>query len=164
MSTASFIHELPLGTSPKDKRVLKIRFEAGRLLYNACLSEGLRLLDLMRERKLWQKARNTTNKKQRKELFSSLQKEFGLSDYGLQSFATEVKNNCHIGDHLDAHSCQKIATRAFAAISQCMFGKRGRPRFKGKNRFRSIEGKSNGAGIRFKDGKVYWLGLELKPI
>jgi transposase len=45
-----------------------------------------------------------------------------------------------------------------------MFGKRGRPRFKGKNRFRSIEGKSNASGIRFKDGKVYWSGLELKPI
>jgi putative transposase len=45
-----------------------------------------------------------------------------------------------------------------------MFSKRGRPRFKGKNRFRSIEGKSNSAGIRFKDGKIYWSGLELKAI
>lgn len=71
------------------------------------------------------------------------------------------KNSCSIGDHLDAHSTQKIATRAFGAISQYMFGKRGRPRFKNKNRFRSIEGKSNASGIRFKDGKIYWSGLEL---
>ena len=34
------------------------------------------------------------------------------------------------------------------------FGKRGRPR--GKGRFRSIEGKSNKSGIRFTEGKVIW--------
>lgn len=164
MSEASFIYELPLESTPSDERILNIRFESGRLLYNACLGEGLRRLDLMRERKLWQKARKTINKKERKEIFSKLQKQFELSDYSLQAFAIKTKNNCHIGDHLDAHSSQKIATRAYKAIAQYMFGKRGRPRFKGKNRFRSIEGKNNSAGIRFRDGKIYWSGLELKAI
>jgi putative transposase len=82
----------------------------------------------------------------------------------LQAFAIKTKNSCHIGDHLDAHSTQKIATRAFKAVSEYMFGKRGRPRFKSKNRFRSMEGKSNASGIRFKDGKILWSGLELKPL
>ena len=51
-------------------------------------------------------------------------KEAGLSDYGLQAFAIAVKNNCHIGDHLDAHTTQKVATRAYRAIAQYMFGKK----------------------------------------
>ena len=161
MSKSVFIYELPLQITPHDERILNIRFSCARLLYNACLGEGLRRLDLMRERTLWHKARRSKNKKERKELFGLLQKEANLSDYSLQAFATKTKNSCSIGDHLDAHSTQKVATRAFGAISQYMFGKRGRPRFKNKNRFRSIEGKSNASGIRFKDGKIYWSGLEL---
>jgi putative transposase len=164
MSKSVFIYELPLQITPHDERILNIRFNCARLLYNACLGEGLRRLDLMRERILWQKARKSKNKKERKELFGLLQKEAGLSDYSLQAFATKTKNSCSIGDHLDAHTAQKIATRAFRAISQYMFGNRGRPRFKNKNRFRSIEGKSNASGIRFKDGKIYWSGLELTPL
>ena len=164
MSKNIFIYELPLEITPHDARILSIRFSCARLLYNACLGEGLRRLDLMRERALWQKARKSTNKKERKELFGLMQKEADLSDYSLQAFATKTKNSCFIGDHLDAHSAQKIATRAFRAISQYMFGNRGRPRFKNKNRFRSIEGKSNASGIRFKDGKIYWSGLELTPL
>jgi hypothetical protein len=128
MSKSVFIYELPLRTTPHDERMLNIRFNCARMLYNACLGEGIRRLDLMRERTLWQKARKSTNKKERKELFGLLQKEAGLSDYGLQAFAIRTKNNSSIADHLDAHSTQKVATRAFKAISQYMFGKRGRPR------------------------------------
>jgi len=134
------------------------------MLYNACLREGLRRLDLIRERKLWQRVRKSTNKKERRELFALMQKEADLSDYSLQAFAIKTKNSCHIKAHLDTHSTQKIATRAYLALSQYMFGKRGRPRFKNESRFRSIEGKNNASGIRFKDGKIYWSGLELKPL
>jgi hypothetical protein len=74
MSEATFIYELPLEVTIHDDRILDLRFECGRLLYHACLGEGLRRLDLMRERKLWQHARKTTNKKERKELFLSYKK------------------------------------------------------------------------------------------
>jgi putative transposase len=66
MSEAFYVYELPLEATAHDVRILNIRFESGRSLYNACLGEGLRRLDLMRERKLWQKARKSTNKKERK--------------------------------------------------------------------------------------------------
>jgi putative transposase len=164
MPKASFIYELPLQTTPYDEGVLDRRFDSGGALFNACLGEGLRRLDLMKERKIWHRARKCADKKERKELFKRIQKEACLSDYNLQAFAIKTKNSCHISDHLDTHSVQKIATRAFNAVSEYMFGKRGRPRFKNRKRFRSIEGKSNASGIRFKDGKIYWSGLELKPI
>jgi transposase len=44
------------------------------------------------------------------------------------------------------------------------FGKHGKPRFKGKGQFDSVEGKSNVSGIRWKNGAVHWMGLELKAI
>ena len=44
---------------------------------------------------------------------------------------------------LDTHVCQKIATRAYLSIDRFSKRKGGKPRFKSKNRFSSIEGKSN---------------------
>jgi transposase len=45
-----------------------------------------------------------------------------------------------------------------------MFGKRGKPRFKARGRYRSVEGKSNASGIRFKDGRLVWGTLSLRPL
>jgi len=42
-------------------------------------------------------------------------------------------NHCWIGAHLDINTIQKLATRAFKAAQQYAFGRRGRPRFKGRN-------------------------------
>jgi putative transposase len=47
----SFIHELPLRTSPADERACAIMLDAARNIANAVLGEGLRRLDLMRESK-----------------------------------------------------------------------------------------------------------------
>jgi len=52
--TPSFIAEFSLLTTPADERELSIRLDAARNVYNACLGESLRRLDLMRESKAWQ--------------------------------------------------------------------------------------------------------------
>jgi hypothetical protein len=49
--TPSFIAEFPLSTKPADERELSIRLDGARQIYNACLGESLRRLDLMRESK-----------------------------------------------------------------------------------------------------------------
>ena len=65
-STSSFITEIPLKISPSIERTLPhywdfqgslARFEAGRQLYNACLSEALRRKDLMQQSKAYQATR-----------------------------------------------------------------------------------------------------------
>ena len=45
----SFVCELPLVLAGADERVLATRFDVARQTYNACLSEALRRLGLMRE-------------------------------------------------------------------------------------------------------------------
>jgi len=156
----SFIHELILQTNPYEKKVLNIRLEMARILYNTILLEGFKRLKLIKESKIFQKAKKSKDFKH----YNEVNKLYKFSDYDFQSFAIKTKNSCMIKDHLDAHVCQKVATRAYQAVDKYRKGKMGKPRFKGKNRFLSIEGKSNITGIRFKNKKLYYKGLIINPI
>jgi len=161
LMTDRFIHKLPLSVNPNEDRILMVRLNAARQLYNACLGEALRKLDLMRESKLYRKARKSRDDKERTALFRQSRKQYGFFDYEIQAFAVRTKNACWIGEHVDSASCQKMGTRAFETVAQYAYGKRGRPRFRNYFRFHSIEGKSNAAGIRWKNGRVEWSGLSL---
>ncbi len=55
--TSSFVTELPLRVTPGQEVALNKRFEAARQVYNACLGESLKRLDLIRQSKAWQAAR-----------------------------------------------------------------------------------------------------------
>ena len=48
VKTLSFVAEFPLQTTAADEKTLDTRLNAARHLYNACLQESLRRLDLMR--------------------------------------------------------------------------------------------------------------------
>lgn len=162
--TDTFIHEIPLKTTPHDEAVLDVRLEAARNLYNACLRESLRRVDLMRESKAYQAARNLPKGKPRNEAFKACRDGHGFLEYALHPFAAKTCKSCWIGDHLDAFTIQKTASRAFGAVEQYAYGGRGRPRYKRKGWLTSVEGKSNTAGIRWRDGRVLWSGLTLMPI
>ena len=160
----AFIHEIPLKATPHDLAVLDVRLEAARQLYNACLRESLRRLELMRESKQYQSATDLPKGKLRNAAFKAARDQFQFQEYSVHTFAVRTKNACWIGDHLDVHVVQKIATRAFGATEQHAYGGRGRPRFKRFGWLTSIEGKSNAAGIRWRDGLVLWSGLKLQPL
>jgi len=179
--TPSFILELAVVSSPHDESELNTRFEAARQVYNACLGEALRRLELLRQSKGFQEARkmpktlglsakrtetiNGKSNKERSSAFKALNARFGFSEYALHIHATKIRNSW-IGNHLDSTTAQKIATRAFKAVQRVAFGKAKRVRFKGKNQFKSVEGKTNKSGIRYNEntGCVEWKGLKLKCI
>ena len=54
--TPSFILELGLETNAHEEAELNSRFEAARQLYNACLNEAKRRLELLRQSKEYQQA------------------------------------------------------------------------------------------------------------
>lgn len=168
--TDSFICELPLILQADAERALHVRFDAARQVYNACLGEGLKRLDLLRQSKAYQTARElpkgpkgSSQSKARAESFSAANAVVGFREYDLHAYAKQFGHSW-LGEHLDAFTIQKIATRAFQAVKEYALGKRGRPRFKGKNQFDSVEGKSNDSGIRWRENRVEWLGLELLAI
>ncbi len=163
----AFVLELPLRVSRADERVLLVRFEAARQLYNACLGEALRRLDRMRASEEWQAARRIPReqKDERRRAFRAATNRYGFTAFAIEAFGTTCKNACWIGEHLDAHTSQKVARRAFEAVRQYGFGKRGRPRFKGRFKaVTAVEGKSNAAGIRWRGDRVEWKGLVLSPL
>jgi hypothetical protein len=166
-TTPSFIVELPLSVSQADDAEAMVRLDLARRLFNACLGEALKRLDLMRESKAWQKARllnRTSQKKERNEEFKRLSHQFGFNLASISAFGTQCKNEAKWKDHLGAHETQRISERAFHAAEEYSFGKRGRPRFKGRNRpLHSLEGKSDGSGLKWNKeiGCLQWSGMVL---
>ncbi len=150
----TFITELPMIASRAYDAVMLDRFEAARRLNNAVLGDGLKALALMLESKAWTAAKampkgeaKSAVRNARNEAFKACNQHFGFTKYALQAMATAHKNAAGFENRLDAHDTQKIASRVFASLQEYAFGKRGRPRFKGKDRpLQSMEGKSNAAG------------------
>jgi hypothetical protein len=161
--TLSFVTEMPLRVSPSQERKLLKRLEAARQVYNACLGEALKRLELLRQSKAYRVARKMPKGKARSQAFREAEARVGFREYDLHAYAGQFGHS-FLGEHLDAFTIQKVATRAFRAVREYALGKRGKPHFKGKGSFSSVEGKSNGSGIRWRGDHVEWLGLILPAI
>ncbi len=167
-TTPSFITELPIIVDSKLEKQLSARFQAARQLYNACLSEALIRMELVRNSEPYKQAKRLNRnkqKKQRKDLFKEARKQARFSDYELQSFATLIaKSSKWISVQVDSNTQQKLATRAFKAVERILFGMAKLVRFKVTSRFKSVEGKSNKQGLRWLKDSLVWCGLTLPPI
>ena len=159
-STPSFVCDLPLILAGDDERRLRIRLDCARHIYNAVLGESLKRLSLLRQSKAFQAARRLRGK-ERGHAFRALDVQFRLREYDLHTYATQFSRSW-LGEHLDAHTIQAAASRAWNAMRLYQLGVRGRPRFKGKGQFHSVEGKSNKQGIRWRDGAIVWGDLRLR--
>ena len=163
-TTPSYIAEFPLRTSAANERVLAVRLEAARHIYNACLGEALKRLALMRQSTDWQAARALPKGTARTALFKAAIARYGFTAASIQKHAEACRDACWIGAHLGSHDTQTTSLRAFTAVQKHAFGKRGRPRFKGCGRLHSVEGKGDAViRLRWQDDKpvVLWDGLVL---
>ena len=157
-TTPSFVHELPLKVLPQDSKELDKRLDAARQLCNACLSECLRRIQLIKQSRLWKKAKELrkTDPATSKKLYKEAKETHDFSEYDLHKYAKETAKQCFIAKRLDSLTIQKMASRAFSAASDYLHNKRGKPRFKPKSRMHSVEGKNNLSGIRFHEGIIIW--------
>ena len=160
-TTPTFIVELPLSVTQAEAREMGVRLELGRQLYNACLGEGLRRLERLREGLPWARAcamprmKDRKPNKERAAAFAAARTAAGFTSAAISAFGTRCKNEAKWNDarartdaRVGAHECQIIAQQAFSAVDLYAFGKRGRPRFKGKGRpLHSLQGKSADSGI-----------------
>jgi|SRR5271157_2188547 len=168
--TPSFVCELPLTVTPADELELSIRLDCARMVYNACLGESLKRLERLRGTEAYQAARrmpkgakNSPAAQARRAAFCAANEQAGFREYDLHAYATQF-SHAWLGEHLDSNTVQKAATRAFLAVQQYAIGKRGKPRFRGRGWFDSVEGKTNASGILWRENAVRWLGLELPAI
>jgi len=165
-STPTFIVELPLRVPRAADREMLVRLDLARQLYNACLGDALRRLDLLQESVAWAQAcafPKTVGKKlnpKRRDAFTAVRAAHGFTQDALSAFGTACKNaaewnagRARSDPRLGAHETQRIAERAFAAVNRYAYGTQGRPRFKGKRRpLHSLEGKSQESGITWNAG------------
>ena len=171
--TPSFITEVPLVVSSAEHSELLARFQAGRQLYNAVLNEAMARVRLIQKSDLYKFAKSLPKGKDgkdpktkaRSDAFKLANQAYRYSDYDLQAYANSTaKSSKWIAQSIDAQSQQTIATRAFKASQRVMFGVAKSVRFKVPSRFKSMEGKTNKQGIRWKDDQLVWGNLALKAI
>ncbi len=163
-----FIIELKLLLETWQKDILLKRFEIARTLYNTTLSYAVKHYTLMQESKhyrkqlrRYQKAKKSNDSKELKQTakeLDNIRQSFGLSEYQLHAYIKKHQHNYK--KHIDSNTSQKIASTVWKAIQDVLF-KRSKAHFKRYGMLHSIEGKSNKAGIRFKENIVYWNGLTL---
>ena len=134
---------------PHEERALLARLEAARQVYNACLGEARTRVRLVRESKAFQRARTLARgDPERTLLFRAARVQHGFSDFALQAYAKPL-GHAWLGEHLDSHVLQKLATRAYGAANRLLVGQAKRVRFKGKAQLDSMEGKTNTTGMRW---------------
>lgn len=161
--TPSFICEIPLRVAPAEARILNARLEAARQVYNACLGEALRRAKLLLERRAYREAQRLPKGEARTEVFRAVRQSVAFTDAALQRYAVRLRQRA-FREHLDVHTTQKLASRAFAAVNAWLLGQRGRPRFKAYRQLDTVEGKSNHAGIRWRGDHVAWSGVFLSAL
>jgi len=165
--TTSFITEIPLIVDSKQDAELLSRFQAARQLYNACLNEAMVRMNLLRNSDAYKAAKKIPrdNPKERQKAFGEARKQYRYSDYDIQAYATLVSTKSKwISEKLDSNTQQTLATRAFKASERVLFGRAKKVRYKVPSRFKSVEGKTNKQGIRWKDNQLVWGKLKLTPI
>ena len=113
---------------PSQERTLLTRLEAARQVYNACLSEARKRVRLVRESQAFKRARTLSrDDPERKRLFAQARQQHACSDYALHTFAKPLGHSW-LGEHLDSHTIQKLASRAYAAANRLLVGKAKRVR------------------------------------
>lgn len=114
---------------------------------------------MMRESRAWRAARKVPGGRERNDAFHALRRKFGFFGSNLCRFTKNCRKYCWIEDHLGSQECQAITKRAFGIVEQYSLGKCGRPRFRGKAHFNSVDNQCNTQGLRFKDQAVSWFDL-----
>ena len=156
---SNYILTLKLDTKTYEETVLNKRLEISRNIYNSCLGELFKRYNHMRESKNYRKILKMIKGKDRNKKFNELNSKHGLTEYSLHDFVKPIQK--HFKDNIDSFTAQKIATRCFNAFQRLMFHTANKVSFKKHGEMNSVEGKTNKTGIKFKNNKLVWNGLEI---
>lgn len=172
---SNFIVQFPLRTEIYQEDILNKRFEIGRKIYNSLVTVTQKRYKEMIKTKLYRnikeelksiyQSKDKINLKRKTELckqLSEMYKQYKLNEY---SFHSDIKNmQKYFKDNIDSFTAQKIATNLWKSYDKLLFGNGNSIHHKRYDTFNSFEGKSNSTGIRFKDNKLIWNGLNIPVV
>ena len=162
--TPSFSLTLRLETEPWQDNILQKRFSIGVHIYNVMVKEARRRIHKFyrdHSYKAIMKSYRKTKKfssADKKEL-AQLRAQYGLSEYDFM-FYLDAKQN-RFSQNIDSFTRQKIASAVWDAVEDCLFDKGEQVHYKKRAQLYSLEGKSNATGIRYRNGHVCWLKLDI---
>ncbi len=179
-STPSFALPLKLNTTAQDERILGKRFYCAFLMKNKLIRHAKKALSSMRQDKRYRtlmdeyhtlakasksrKKESKAVKHRRAEIgaeLSAIRLDRGLSEYQFQEWIAVQQHRYR--KHIDSLTAQKLATNVWQSVETVLFRKGKTVNFKPLDNLYSLEGKNNASGIRFKDGRLHWFGLEIQP-
>lgn len=161
---SNFIVQFPLKTEKYQEAILNKRFEIGRQIYNSLVNITQKRYKEMIKTKQYRNLRSqlSDDKKKNKVIYkeiSKILKQYDMSEY---SFHNDVKKmQQHFSDNIDSFTAQKIASHLWAAYNKFFYGNGKAIHYKKYGSLNSLEGKSNKAGIRFKNDMILWNGLKI---
>ena len=163
---ANYIVQFPLKIEGYQRDVLEKRFRIGRDIYNSLLGKMWKKYCEMIKTKVYrgllEEIAKTENKKPLYKKLETIRKENGFTEY---AFHREIKDmQKFFKKNIDSFTAQKIASQVWRAFEKMMYGSGQKIHFKREEDFKSLEGKSNGTGIRYIDGYIDWKGLRLKVL
>lgn len=177
-STPSYVLKLDLETEVFQEYTLEKRFEIGRKTYNAVLGIAKKRYTEMTKTKAWRENQANISEIYKKEKDSDkskklckpyfkirkeLQEEYACTEYSLHDVVKTMQH--HHKKNLDSFTCQKIASRVWKALDKLLFSDGEKLHFKKFSQgLNSLEGKTNGAGIRYKldSNTLEWNDLTIK--
>lgn len=174
-NSSSFVHQLKLSPELYQIHLIEKNFNQARFIYNFILSKSFKIRNNMiqnyKYKSLIQALKDNYNsslskkdksliKSQINQELNQLIKDFGFNEFNLHKELTKFRKVQY--KSFNSIIAQKIASRAFFAVKDFHFKKRGKPRFKSFNQIKSLEGKNNDTGLRFKDGFLFFGKLKIK--
>ena len=160
---SNFVLELKLDTEQYQEDILDKRLGIGRQMYNACLNELYKRYRLMTESKKYRQVMKLPKTdKTKNKLLSVINVEYGLTEYSLHDFIKPIQH--HFKLNIDSFTAQKIATCCFDAFKGVIYHTAKKAHFKKHGELNSLEGKSNGTGIRFINNALSWNKITIPVI
>lgn len=179
----SFIVQFKLQTELWQDDILNKRFNIGRKMYNALVTITQNRYNEMIKTKLYRntyaelievaaKIKKYKEKDVQKQLvierknlldiLNNLRSKYKINEYAFHEDVKQMQH--HFKKNIDSFTAQKIATRLWKSYDKLIFGDGEKVHYKKYDTLNSLEGKSNNTGIRIKDDKLIWNGLEISVI
>lgn len=159
-TTKTYIAEVLLSPTHADEQFLDHCRYLGVKTHNCMVKEANRRINKyyrdpeVKAIRKKQRKKGYKLSKEEKVLLKARREQYKLSEYDFQSYLKIF--GCSVSKYLDANTVQKIASRVWQAAQAVLFGKGKQIHFQRYEDFRSLEGKNNKQGLRFKDGCLVW--------
>ena len=171
-STPSFVLELKLLTSPRDEGELDLRLcyawrikvqlvkHARRQLAKLAADRGYRSL-LAGRRSLSGKTDRQSSARRREadRALAVARRSYGLSQYQFKLWVQPLYHRYR--KHIDSRTAQCIADDIWKAVDRYLFDNGRAIHIPGRDDVDSIEGNDNKTGIRYRNRRLLWNGLDI---